>query len=275
MIAHYPFHTRILPYPTGPFTPHHYICFRSPPYVAASTFCPSWPLPLPTLHGCFRFCLHGCSHFCLHGRFRFCPPWLLLLLPLMAASTLSHCFCATTASTSPIPTTPLQSQALQALPPSSRDRQISASYRNQGKLARPTRSRSRSPARHSSGRLPPCPTSPNYQRPRSDLKQPMQDRQPFQNGAASNGLYACALCLGRFAHNVHKCKNQLLWDNKTPTFCRRNAEGRLVNAQGLQLCYDWQRPNGCSNSSKDHIHMCSRCGKLDHGAQNCPRGQEA
>ncbi|KAG2366477.1 hypothetical protein BDR07DRAFT_1274506, partial [Suillus spraguei] len=85
------------------------------------------------------------------------------------------------------------------------------------------------------------------------------------------GLFACALCLGRFAHNVHRCKSEFLWDSKTPTFCCWNTEGQLVNAQGMQLCYDWQRPNSCLNSSKDHIHQCSGCGGLDHGAQNCPQ----
>ncbi|KAG2061226.1 hypothetical protein BDR06DRAFT_838303, partial [Suillus hirtellus] len=75
--------------------------------------------------------------------------------------------------------------------------------------------------------------------------------------AAPNSLFACALCLSRFAHNIHKCKSEFLWDGKTPTSCRRNTEGRLVNAHGLQLCYDWQCPNGCSNTSKEHNHQCS------------------
>lgn len=150
-----------------------------------------------------------------------------------------------------------------------------SSHRNQARSStRPTRSRSRSPARNSSGRLPPRSSSPNRQRPRQDPKRPSQDKHPFQGGAASSGHHACALCLGRFAHNIHKCKSDLLWDNKTPTSCRRSAEGRLVNAQGLQLCYDWQRPNGCASTSKDHIHECSGCGNTDHGAQKCPRGQE-
>ncbi|KAG2065897.1 hypothetical protein BDR04DRAFT_949567, partial [Suillus decipiens] len=87
--------------------------------------------------------------------------------------------------------------------------------------------------------------------------------------AASTGHHACALCLGRFAHNIHKCKSELLWDNKTPTSCRRSPEGRLINTLGLQLCYDWQRPNGCPSASKDHIHECSGCGSTDHGAQKC------
>ncbi|OAX37177.1 hypothetical protein K503DRAFT_248924 [Rhizopogon vinicolor AM-OR11-026] len=53
-------------------------------------------------------------------------------------------------------------------------------------------------------------SSPNHQRPRHEFKHPSQDRQPFQSSAASTGLHACALRLGRFAHNVHKCKSKLL-----------------------------------------------------------------
>jgi hypothetical protein len=160
-------------------------------------------------------------------------------------------------------------------PAPSREPQTS-SYRNQTRgQARPTHSRSRSPIRNTTGRLPPRTSSPNRQRPRQESKRTTQDRQPFQSSAASTGLHACALCLGRFAHNVHKCKSELLWDNKTPTSCRRSTDGRLVNSQGLQLCYDWQRPNGCASTGKDHIHECSGCGNPNHGAQSCPRGQEA
>ncbi|KAG1781873.1 hypothetical protein EV702DRAFT_949531, partial [Suillus placidus] len=132
------------------------------------------------------------------------------------------------------------------------------SQRNQARGGnRHTRSRSRSPACNPSARPPPHASSPSHQRPRQDHKCNTQDKQSFQASAASPGLFACALCLSCFAHNVHKCKSELLWDGKTPTFCHRNTEGRLVNAQGLQLCYDWQCPNGCPSSSRDHTHKCS------------------
>ncbi|OAX37603.1 hypothetical protein K503DRAFT_771355 [Rhizopogon vinicolor AM-OR11-026] len=62
-------------------------------------------------------------------------------------------------------------------------------------------------------------SSPNHQQPRHEFKHSSQDRQPFQSSVASTGLHTCALRLGRFAHNVHKCKSKLLWDNKTPTSC--------------------------------------------------------
>jgi hypothetical protein len=209
------------------------------------------------------------------------PPMLPLppLLPLPLSRFLlpkphSHfCLCYHPKPAPP----PIQlQQAMSTRQPASSRESQTPSYRNPTRgQAHLTRSRSRSPIRNTAGRLPPRSSSPNRQRPRQESKRTTQDRQPFQSSAASTGLHACALCLGRFAHNVHKCKSEFLWDNRTPTSCRRSTEGRLINSQGLQLCYDWQRPNGCASTSKDHIHECSGCGNLDHGAQSCPRGQEA
>jgi len=141
--------------------------------------------------------------------------------------------------------------------------------------AHATRSRSRSPVHNATGRLPPRTTSPNRQRLQQEPKRTTQDWQPFQSSATSTGLHACTVCLGRFAHNVHKCKSEFLWDSKTPMSSRRNAEGHLVNSRGLQLCYDWQHPSSCSSTSKEHNHECLGCGSPNHGAQSCPRGQEA
>ncbi|KAG1858328.1 hypothetical protein C8R48DRAFT_606553, partial [Suillus tomentosus] len=78
--------------------------------------------------------------------------------------------------------------------------------------------------------------------------------------AGRTGSSACALCLGRFCHNIHKCTAELLWDGCTKNHCNRNS---------AELCYDWQRPNGCTNTSCSHVHECSGCGSKEHGAQGC------
>lgn len=104
-------------------------------------------------------------------------------------------------------------------------------------------------------------------------KKPYKGQQSFQAGAGQSGHSACALCLGRFRHLIHKCASEFLWDKRTKTRCRRNAEGHLVNPEGLELCYDWQRPKGCSSTARSHVHECSGCGAKDHGAQECPQSE--
>lgn len=118
---------------------------------------------------------------------------------------------------------------------------------------------------------PPSPDNRFHPYHRSSGNQ--QGKQPanqfFPSGAGQTGSSACALCLGRFHHNIHKCTTELLWDGQTKARCSRNAAGHLVNPQGRELCYDWQRPNSCSNTSCSHMHKCSGCGSKDHGAQGC------
>ncbi|KAG2125468.1 hypothetical protein DEU56DRAFT_759207 [Suillus clintonianus] len=104
-------------------------------------------------------------------------------------------------------------------------------------------------------------------------KKPHKGQQSFQPGAGQSGPSACALCLGRFRHPIHKCASEFLWDKRTKTRCRRGAEGHLVNPEGLELCYDWQRPKGCSSTARSHVHKCSGCGAKDHGAQECPQSE--
>ncbi|KAG2344673.1 hypothetical protein BDR05DRAFT_881745 [Suillus weaverae] len=57
------------------------------------------------------------------------------------------------------------------------------------------------------------------------------------------------------------------------TCCCHNAEGHLVNPEGHELCYDWQRPRGCSSTSHSHMHKCSGCRAKDHGAQDCSQSE--
>ncbi|KAF6763338.1 hypothetical protein DFP72DRAFT_801537, partial [Ephemerocybe angulata] len=85
---------------------------------------------------------------------------------------------------------------------------------------------------------------------------------------------ACTLCLGRFPHNVYTCTSKTLWDG-SPARCRKNEKNRLQDPTGKILCSNWQTENGCSDSTHDDKHECSGCGKKDHGAQGCPRGEKA
>ena len=86
---------------------------------------------------------------------------------------------------------------------------------------------------------------------------------------------ACTLCLGRHRHNVAICSSPTLWDQKTPAYCFHNENNRLVNAKGFILCSNWQQPNGCNSTTHNSRHECSGHGKLDHGAQKCPRAEKA
>jgi hypothetical protein len=104
-------------------------------------------------------------------------------------------------------------------------------------------------------------------------KKPHKGQQSFQAGAGQSGHSACTLCLGHFRHPIHKCASEFLWDKRTKTRCRCNAEGHLVNPKGLKLCYDWQRPKGCSSTARSHVHECLGCGAKDHRAQECPQSE--
>lgn len=89
-------------------------------------------------------------------------------------------------------------------------------------------------------------------------KKPYRGQPSFPVGASNSGPSACALCLGRFRHPIHKCASEFLWDKRTKTHCHRNAEGHLVNPEGFEICYNWQRPKGCSNTTRSHVHKCSK-----------------
>ena len=93
----------------------------------------------------------------------------------------------------------------------------------------------------------------------------------FQSGAGPRGG-VCTVCLGRHKHAFAKCDNTKLWDG-SPCASQRNEQGRLVAANSLSLCFDWQVPKGCKSSGHLEQHMCSGCRGADHGAQGCPRAE--
>ncbi|KIK87956.1 hypothetical protein PAXRUDRAFT_39788, partial [Paxillus rubicundulus Ve08.2h10] len=87
-------------------------------------------------------------------------------------------------------------------------------------------------------------------------------------------LPACAVCLGREFHNksVVYCAAEKTWDGKHETYAKQVEHKLYVKATNEQLCINWQRAEGCSDSHSLR-HACSGCGSSLHGAQRCPRAQ--
>ncbi|KAJ7740112.1 hypothetical protein B0H16DRAFT_1324531, partial [Mycena metata] len=85
----------------------------------------------------------------------------------------------------------------------------------------------------------------------------------------TGGSTVCALCLGIHAF-VSKCRSKTLW-NGAAARCSRDDRGRLVNREGVNICLDFQRTDGCKGrAGPKHIHECSGCGAPNHGASSCP-----
>ncbi|KAJ7719738.1 hypothetical protein B0H16DRAFT_1211429, partial [Mycena metata] len=84
----------------------------------------------------------------------------------------------------------------------------------------------------------------------------------------SDGLSACAVCLGRHRHNVRECNVSTLWNGTTPARVSRNRDGKFVNSRHEVICLAWQRATGCSLNHSAR-HECSGCGSPNHGAQKC------
>ena len=165
--------------------------------------------------------------------------------------------------------------ALEASTPSRRHRE-----RGRGSGGR---ARSRSPPGLESSRKRRRSHSPKYEqgspserrekRSRDSVQRPRRDRlEFFQSGTGPRGG-ACTVCLSRHKHTFSKCDGAKLWDGSTGS-ARKNEQGRLVAADGLPLCFDWQMPRGCASTSHLDRHRCSGCGKADHGTQACPRAQK-
>jgi hypothetical protein len=113
--------------------------------------------------------------------------------------------------------------------------------------------------------------------PRSQTRQAPSRRetnQSFQRGASSSAMSACAVCLSRQKHQVHKCAATKFWSGD-PARCTRNDRGRLINPDGAVICGDFQKTAGCASSDGTHKHECSGCGQRSHGAQACPLAEAA
>ena len=95
----------------------------------------------------------------------------------------------------------------------------------------------------------------------------------FQGGTAARGGSACAVCLGRHEHKYAKCSATKLWNGGKTCVCR-NEQGRLITVDGLPICFSFQTPAGCSETTHPTRHTCSGCGKSGHGAQQCSLTQK-
>ena len=88
-------------------------------------------------------------------------------------------------------------------------------------------------------------------------------------------LSACLVCLSRKPHKIRSCQATLLWDGKHKSRCTRTIDGRVVDATGRPLCYNWNQTMGCKDKSARHLHECSGCGDASHGAQDCNLAEKA
>ncbi|KAJ7337676.1 hypothetical protein DFH08DRAFT_705361 [Mycena albidolilacea] len=94
----------------------------------------------------------------------------------------------------------------------------------------------------------------------------------FQTGADRVSPHVCANCLGRHKHWA--CSRGPLWDGSCACWMR-NEQGRPINPSGIELCSDFQHPEGCSSKGHDKKHECAGCGQHNHGVQKCPRTERA
>ncbi|KAJ7152337.1 hypothetical protein C8R46DRAFT_817233, partial [Mycena filopes] len=74
--------------------------------------------------------------------------------------------------------------------------------------------------------------------------------------AGQSAHSACALCLGRFSHDVNACSSPTLW-NGDRAYCSKDRDGYLITSRGAQVCLKWQLPRQCSSSSHPQRHICS------------------
>ncbi|KAJ3924200.1 MAG: hypothetical protein NXY57DRAFT_882509, partial [Lentinula lateritia] len=82
----------------------------------------------------------------------------------------------------------------------------------------------------------------------------------------------CHWCLGRDKHDIHWCSHTMLWNGKQGVLCNWNSSSYLEilrgTYMGLELCADWQHPNGCTNKAHPEKHQCSGCTNSGHGAES-------
>ncbi|KIK90677.1 hypothetical protein PAXRUDRAFT_89845, partial [Paxillus rubicundulus Ve08.2h10] len=74
------------------------------------------------------------------------------------------------------------------------------------------------------------------------------------------GCSACAICLGRFPHDIKACTSSTLWDvpyNGSDAPCKCSSDGGIINQKGTVLCFDWQCPNGCESTLHSSKNECS------------------
>ncbi|KIK81794.1 hypothetical protein PAXRUDRAFT_155249, partial [Paxillus rubicundulus Ve08.2h10] len=59
------------------------------------------------------------------------------------------------------------------------------------------------------------------------------------------------------------------WDDKHDTNCKRINKVIHTRNGGVTLCRLWQCKCRC-HEKHNHMHHCSGCGAITHGASRCP-----
>jgi hypothetical protein len=122
------------------------------------------------------------------------------------------------------------------------------------------------------------PHLPPSKRPRSKSPSdvtPSKRRQPDQSFPAPTdklSLPACAICLSRNPHDICSCEALTLWDD-SPSYAWRSAQD-IIDPDESPPCLDWNQKRFFEDLHESK-HACSGCGGTDHGAQECPRAEEA
>ena len=156
--------------------------------------------------------------------------------------------------------------------PSRHSRNKERESHNQLRSASPTRAGST--RKRYQTRSPPTPGSsfpcrqPDRRARDDDLRTKKEKGEFFLPGAGPRGG-VCAHCLSAHDHIFATCDGKKLWDGLSSPI-KRGEHGKLVDPDGVALCFDWQLPGGCQNSHHSQRHKCSGCGKSGHGAQACP-----
>ena len=76
---------------------------------------------------------------------------------------------------------------------------------------------------------------------RDSVQRPTRDRLEFFQSSTGPRGGACTVCLGHHEHTFSKCDGAKLWDGSARS-ARKNKQGRLVAANRLPLCFNWQMP---------------------------------
>lgn len=111
-------------------------------------------------------------------------------------------------------------------------------------------------------------------RPRPHRHHPYQRGSPGPSGAQDQAQGLCVVCLRDPHENIAECRRDILGDGEPPC-SYRNGCGQLVDKNGMAVCVDFQRPEGCVGGCRGARHRCSGCGKSQHGAADCPRRAHA
>ncbi|KIK52988.1 hypothetical protein GYMLUDRAFT_77645 [Collybiopsis luxurians FD-317 M1] len=132
------------------------------------------------------------------------------------------------------------------------------------------------PSPHSKTR--PAPYPPTSPRKASGTKnsETTSFQRSFRNANQAQ-LARCHRCLCRDKHDIRRCTRTTLSGGKRDVLCNWNSKGYLEITHGthagLELCAEWQRPNGCTSRKHPEKHRCSGCASTLHGAEGCPDGQ--